>query len=96
MKLPAVLTLIKEINNPRLPTLKGKLKAKEIKIPIWGPKNIDAQDECLGLKGSPTRVVKIFAQKISREGEKFIAKDEDDLNKAIDKIMDYLILKGLI
>ena len=96
LKLPAVLTVVKEINNPRLPTLKGKLKAKEIKIPIWGPQNIDAQDNCLGLNGSPTRVVKIFSQKISREGEKFIAKDEDDLDKAIDKIMDYLILKELI
>jgi len=42
------------------------------------------------------RVVKIFPQKISREGEKFIVKDEDDLSEAIDKIMDYLILKELI
>ena len=96
MQLPTVLTVVKEINDPRLPTLKGKLRAKEIKIPMWGPKNIDAQDECLGLKGSPTRVVKIFPQKISREGEKFIVKDENDLSKAIEKIMDYLILKELI
>jgi electron transfer flavoprotein beta subunit len=96
MKLPAVVTVVKEINNPRLPTLKGKLKAKEIKIPIWGPQNIDVQDEYLGLKGSPTRVVKIFTQKILREGEKFIVRDEDDLNEATDKIIDYLILKELI
>lgn len=96
MKLPATLTVVKEISNPRLPTLKGKLKAKEIKIPIWGPQNIDAQDECLGLKGSPTRVVKIFSQKISREGKKFVVKDEDDLNEAIDKVMNYLTLKELI
>jgi len=95
-ELPAVLTVVKEINAPRLPTLKGKLRAKEMKIPVWGPENINAQDECLGLKGSPTRVVKIFSQKISREGEKFIVKDEDDLSKAIDKILDYLILKELI
>ncbi len=96
MKLPAVLTVVKEISNPRLPTLKGKLKAKEMKIPIWGPENIDAQNECLGLKGSPTRVVKIFSQKISRQGEKFIVKDEDDLSKAIDKIMNYLISKDIV
>ena len=50
----------------------------------------------MGLKGSPTSVVKIFTQKISREGETFIVKDEGDLDKAIDKIMDYLILRGLI
>lgn len=61
-----------------------------------GPQNIDAQDECLGLKGSPTRVVKIFSQKISREGKKFVVKDEDDLNEAIDKVMNYLTLKELI
>jgi len=96
LELPALLTVVKEISDPRLPTLKGKLKAKEIKIPIWGPQNIDVQNECLGLNGSPTRVVKIFAQKISRQGEKFIVKDEDDLSKAIDKIMGYLALKELI
>ena len=95
-ELPAVLTVVKEINAPRLPTLKGKLRAREIKIPVWGPENIDAQDKCLGLNGSPTRVVKIFSQKISRQGEKFIVRDEDDLSKAIDKIMDYLTLKELI
>ena len=95
LKLPAVLTVIKEISNPRLPTLKGKLKAKEIKIPTWGPQNIDAQDGCLGLNGSPTRVVKIFTQKITREGEKIKVKDEVSLNKAIDKIMNYLISKDL-
>jgi len=96
MKLPVILTVVKEISDPRLPTLKGKLRAKEIKIPVWGPENINVQDEYLGLKGSPTRVVKIFSQKLSREGEKFIIKDEDDLSKAIDKIMDFLILKELI
>jgi len=96
MKLPAVLTVVKEISNPRLPTLKGKLKAKEMQIPIWGPQIIDAQDDCLGLNGSPTRVVKIFTQKISREGEKVIVKDEDSLNKAIDKIMNFLISKDII
>lgn len=96
MRLPAALTVVKEISDPRLPTLRGKLKAKKMQIPAWGPDNIKADNDKLGLKGSPTRVVKIFTPKVAREGEKFLIKDENSLNEAVDKIMDYLIKKEFI
>jgi len=35
MQLPAVLTVVKEIANPRLPTLRGKQKAKKTEIPAF-------------------------------------------------------------
>ena len=55
---PAVLTVVKDINTPRIPTLKGRLASQKIEIPIWGPADIGTDIEKIGLNGSPTRVVK--------------------------------------
>lgn len=58
--LPCVFTVVKEINEPRLPSLKGKMKAKKIEIPVWTAADVACDEEKIGLDGSPTRVVKIF------------------------------------
>lgn len=59
-KLPAVISVVKEINEPRLPSLKGKMKAKSVKVTSWTAQDINADPELCGLKGSPTKVVRIF------------------------------------
>ena len=56
--LPAVVTVVKGINTPRVPTLKGRLASLKAEIPVWKPNDIDANVDQLGLNGSPTRVVK--------------------------------------
>jgi len=58
--LPALITVVKEINQPRLPSLKGKMKAKGLKVTSWTAADINADQNLCGLKGSPTKVVKIF------------------------------------
>ena len=58
--LPALLTVVKEINVPRLPSLKGMMKAKSAKITIWSQKDLNLDPQNIGLCGSPTQVVKIF------------------------------------
>ena len=58
--LPALITVVKEINQPRLPSLKGKMKARGIKVASWTAADISADQNLCGLKGSPTKVVKIF------------------------------------
>lgn len=60
-KLPALLTVVRELNTPRLPSMKGKMKAKKAVIPRWSAADIGADEAKLGLKGSPTQVKKIFA-----------------------------------
>jgi len=59
--LPALLTVVKEINEPRIPSLKGKMKAKKAEIKILSASDIGAAPEFLGLAGSPTKVDKVFA-----------------------------------
>ncbi len=60
MPLPAVITVVKEINEPRLPSLKGKMRAKKTEVKVWTSDDIGADKAFCGLKGSPTQVVKTF------------------------------------
>jgi electron transfer flavoprotein beta subunit len=60
LPLPALLTVIKEINEPRLPGIKGQLRAKKTEIPVWTAATIEADPARIGLTGSPTQVEKIF------------------------------------
>lgn len=94
--LPVLLTVVKEISFPRLPTLRGKQKAKKLNIQVLTPENLHVKDECIGLKGSPTQVVKIFRPKVSREGEKYTIKEETDLEPALERCLDFLEEKQLI
>ena len=61
VQLPAVITVVKEINEPRLPSFKGRIKAKKAEITVWNETDIGADPEKIGLKGSPTAVDRIFS-----------------------------------
>jgi len=87
--LPAVLTVVKEINEPRISSLKGKMRARK-----YEPKQIAAADldgatpDRLGLQGSAARVVRTFAPEarpagVMLEGEpdEVAAKLYDNLKK---------------
>jgi electron transfer flavoprotein beta subunit len=58
--LPALLTVVKEINEPRLPSLKGMMRARQAKITLWSQKELQLDAQQIGLCGSPTQVIKIF------------------------------------
>jgi electron transfer flavoprotein beta subunit len=57
--LPAVLTVVKDLNVPRVPTLRSCRAAHKAQIPIRTAAEIAADPDRLGLGGSPTRVVRI-------------------------------------
>lgn len=94
--LPAVLTVVKEVAYPRLPTLRGKQRAKRTDLPVWGPDEIGADPACVGLKGSPTRVVKIEAPKVAREGERLRVKSPEGIERVTTRIVDLLTERQLI
>lgn len=60
LPMPALLTVTKEINEPRHASLRGVLKAKKETIPIWKVNDLNIDMDRIGLSGSPTRVIKIF------------------------------------
>lgn len=96
MPLPAVVTVVKEIAYPRLPTLRGKQQARRMELPVWGPQDIDANEGWLGLKGSPTRVVDIDRPKVAREGKRIRAKDPEAVEAAAARIVAFLRERQLV
>uniref|UniRef100_A0A7V4G6K8 Electron transfer flavoprotein subunit beta/FixA family protein n=1 Tax=Desulfobacca acetoxidans TaxID=60893 RepID=A0A7V4G6K8_9BACT len=60
VELPVVISVVKEINEPRVPSFKAKLKAKKEVIPKWGLQDLGLPPEQVGLAGSFTQVVKVF------------------------------------
>ena len=61
LPLPALLTVVKDINEPRVASLKGKMKAKKATIKKFSAADIGADPQCIGLAGSPTQVVRVFS-----------------------------------
>ncbi|MEK6693383.1 MAG: electron transfer flavoprotein subunit beta/FixA family protein [Nitrospirota bacterium] len=86
---PALLTVVKEINEPRPPSLKRKIQAKNLQVPVWRKEDLDVDEKRLGLKGSPTQVLRIFPPEI--KGERKIL--EGNLEEQIYKLVSEL--KGL-
>jgi len=94
--LPAVVSVVKEIGEPRLPTLRGKKRAMTYDIPVWTADDLDAENSYLGLKGSPTRVVRIGTPSVIRDATVIQASDEDSLKSAVSRLLDFLDEKGLL
>ncbi|MFH1411646.1 MAG: electron transfer flavoprotein subunit beta/FixA family protein [Candidatus Omnitrophota bacterium] len=88
--LPALFTVVKEINEPRLPSLKGKMKAKKAEIPVWTAEDLSCEKDKIGLDGSPTRVVKVFSPP-PREGGRIIEGEPSDIAKELSGL-----IKGVI
>lgn len=91
--LPAMLSVVKEINVPRLCTLGGRMRARRAEIPVVGAAELDIPDDRLGLAGSPTRVVRVSYPHVVRKGRILSAKD--GLDAALDEILGVLESRGI-
>lgn len=69
MELPALITVVEEINEPRLPSIPGLIQARGAAVQIWDAKRIGAERDLCGLQGSATRVVRTFAPQYESEAE---------------------------
>ena len=67
--LPIMVTVVKSINTPRLPTVKGTMRANKAEIKVLTAEDLDVDLNLIGLKGSPTQVNKIFTPKQRTQGE---------------------------
>ncbi len=76
--LPALLTVVKEINEPRIPSLKGMMRAKSAKITLLTQKELNLDPNGIGLCGSPTQVVKIFTP-AHREGGQILEGEPEEV-----------------
>jgi len=86
VRLPALITVVKQINEPRHPRLKNVMAAKKKPITVWRVDDLDVKPNLIGLAGSPTSVVRIFAPERHHKGE--IIAGETPV--VVDKLMEKL------
>ncbi|MDD5584496.1 MAG: electron transfer flavoprotein subunit beta/FixA family protein [Candidatus Omnitrophica bacterium] len=89
--LPALITVVKEINEPRLPSLRGKMRARTQALTVWGHKDLGLAQEDLGLKGSPTQVVRIFTPPARERGMVLEGEPEVIVEKLMGELKKHLI-----
>jgi electron transfer flavoprotein beta subunit len=66
--LPSLITVTREINRLRYPTVPGRLLAEEAAVTVWSNQDLQLDVETIGLKGSPTQVRRIFSpQRVKSE-----------------------------
>jgi electron transfer flavoprotein beta subunit len=90
MELPGLLTVVKEINEPRVPSLKGKMKAKSLVIKTLNAADIEADADSIGLPGSTTQVVKVFAPEFKGERAMLEGTVDEQVEQLIEKLEPYL------
>jgi electron transfer flavoprotein beta subunit len=82
--LPCLITVVKEINEPRLPSLKGKLKARSASIPRWSAQDLGIEKNRIGLEGSPTKVIKIFTPPPRKGGQVLTGETKEVVGKLVE------------
>ena len=88
-ELPALITVVRELNCPRLPSLKGKMAAKKAEIRKLPASEIGLTPEMVGFNGSPTQVKKIFTPP-PRCGRKTL---KGSMEEQVDALINELIEK---
>ena len=90
--LPAVVSVVKEINEPRLPSLKGKMAAKKTPITRWTAADLGVDINTVGT-GSPSRTVKATAPPPPQKGELIEGETPEEIaGKLVQKLRDNQVL----
>lgn len=86
-ELPAVLTVLKDANVPRVPSLRGKMKSRKAEIPVWGLSDLGLTDAETGLEGSPTKVVVTATPEARKGGEVHTGSSEELASRLADLLL---------
>lgn len=87
---PVLLTVVKNINEPRVPSIKGKMKAKKVEITKFNAQTIGADPACIGLPGSPTKVVNVFPPLARGERTVLTGTLDEQIDQLVDRLLPYL------
>lgn len=92
--LPVMITVVREINQPRYPTVPMRLAAAEREITVWDNSVLQLDVETIGLKGSPTWVSKIFSPE--RDQGEIIGNGVGDPEGTAQLLLDKLLSRDLL
>jgi electron transfer flavoprotein beta subunit len=92
-KTPAVVTVTKEINEPRIPSLMAIMKASKKEIVNWTLADVGVSSEGVGEAGSGVRILEVMAPKVER---KRIQVEGETPSEIAAKLVDALIQEGVV
>ncbi len=92
MPLPGVISVVKEINVPRLPSLRGLMKSKQAQIPVWTAQELGVDMNKVGVSGSPTQVIKLFHPQRASGGELFQGNPESQVEQLMERLRETKII----
>ena len=90
-KLPALVSVVKSINEPRYPSLKGIMKAKRAEVAVWSCADIGADASRVGRTGAAARVVSSSAVEKRVAGR--VIRDD---GTAVEQIVGFLVEKRVL
>jgi len=94
IKFPCLLTVLSALNNPSMPTLKGKMVSRRAEIMTLMAQDLDINPDELGLKGSPTRVVKVTTPQKTRKTKRFSGSQiEEGILQLVEEIKSSVLNK---
>jgi electron transfer flavoprotein beta subunit len=89
-RLPALLTVTREINTPRFTSLSGIIEAESKPLHIWSAADLGIAADEVGFRGSPTQTGDIFLPEMKRRAEMINGEPEELVKKIVDKIRQAL------
>jgi electron transfer flavoprotein beta subunit len=89
-KMPALITVVKTINEPRYASFFDTIKAANATIPVWSVEDINGDIEQCGIRGSRTKVVKTYPFNKAKDNQIFIAESKENIGKIADKIFNII------
>jgi electron transfer flavoprotein beta subunit len=92
--LPVLLTVVRELNRPRYPTVPMRLESEDAKVEVWDNSVLSLDVNTIGLKGSPTWVSRIFSPERAK-GE-IIGDGAHDPDGAADLLIEKMLAKDLL
>ena len=87
-KLPVLVSVAREINEPRKATAEGILTLMDKVYKNWSLKDIEVDETDIGLTGSPTRVDKVYVQKLERQRLILEGSPEEMVNTTVEKLKE--------
>ncbi len=95
-RLPALITVGKELNEVRYASLPDMLRAAEYRLVTWTAADLGADPNSVGLRGSPTKVSRSFTPPSRRGGVRLIPGGDTDPRRAAAALADVLMAHGVI
>ncbi len=88
IRLPALLTVTRELNRPKALSFSGILKARKKVIEQWGLESLEIPEERVGAKGSPTLVSEMTTVQKRRDVEILHGTAEEKADQLISRLAE--------